>query len=392
MWRRSGFFKYAAAVIMILVIIFLLGRMGWFFSPFIKAAAAIFVPVLVAGFFYYLLRPAVRFLEKKKIPKILTIAGIFLFCAGILGVFLFYAGSLLVKQAGKLARDLPDFADLLKYRGKALIRQNNTAGFLFGKIQQQAAAGSQKVIPFLATGILNLAEMLPRLSVILIIMPFFLFYFLKDGGIFLKRFMNFIPERYRQETSIMLKKIDRILASYITGQSILAVGAGVLVYAGYWIIDMPFAFIFAVFAALASFVPSFGLLMGMIPAFLVGLAGGPWMALKVLILYAAVQTGRKLAAPGLISKQLRIHPLAIILILLIAGSLYGFPGILVGAPVYAVALQIYRSAVNIYRERNAEPDAIEKNGACIVRPKKLSKRGNENTPSARGIEDRMETE
>ena len=61
------------------------------------------------------------------------------------------------------------------------------------------------------------------------------------------------------------------------------------------------------------------------------------MALKViLVLLVVQQLEGNLVTPNIMGNRLNIHPLTIILLLMIAGALYGFVGILIAIPTYAV--------------------------------------------------------
>ncbi|MGG4268180.1 hypothetical protein [Peribacillus simplex] len=56
MWINKPFFKYASAIILIILIIFLLGKIDYIFLPLQKIIAAIFFPIIVAGLLYYILQ------------------------------------------------------------------------------------------------------------------------------------------------------------------------------------------------------------------------------------------------------------------------------------------------------------------------------------------------
>jgi len=77
------------------------------------------------------------------------------------------------------------------------------------------------------------------------------------------------------------------------------------------------------------------------------------MALKVLILMLIVQQVEgHLITPQVMGKRLDIHPLTVIFLLLVAGSLYGFVGILIAIPAYSVLKVIVKNFIRFYKLRN----------------------------------------
>ncbi len=72
--------------------------------------------------------------------------------------------------------------------------------------------------------------------------------------------------------------------------------------------------------------------------YLLAIVAGPFMIIKVLIVFAVEQTieGR-LISPLVLGNQLAIHPVTILLVLLTSGKLFGIIGVILGIPVYAAA-------------------------------------------------------
>ncbi|HYH01658.1 MAG TPA: AI-2E family transporter, partial [Bacillota bacterium] len=94
MWYRNKFFQYGAGIIVILLVIFLTGKVEYFFGFILKVLAALAKPVLLAGLFYYLFRPLVSWMELIRIPKVVAILFTYLLFGGLVALFLIYAGTL----------------------------------------------------------------------------------------------------------------------------------------------------------------------------------------------------------------------------------------------------------------------------------------------------------
>lgn len=350
MWIKNNFFKYSLGIVVILVIIFFLGQINFFLEPFKRLLATILFPILTAGLLYYLFRPLVRLMLKLKLPPVLAIMAVFLiFIAGfsLIGT---YAGSLIAKQFQQLIKDMPQIIQTLKDKGVELLNTQSFAALFTGRVEEQLASYLQKIIPAVSGSLLGAISTITSIATVMILVPFILFYLLKDDQKFLKGITNAIPVKYRNEVIDILRETDKTLSAYIIGQAIIALILGALTYIGYVIIGLNYAFILAVFVLITSFIPMFGAIIGVIPAFFVGLAANPFMGVKVLIIMIVVQQIEgNLISPNIIGKRLDIHPLTIILIFLGAASLYGFIGMLIAVPAYAVLKVIGRGAINVYK-------------------------------------------
>lgn len=123
-------------------------------------------------------------------------------------------------------------------------------------------------------------------------------------------------------------------------------------YVGYLIIGHDYALVLALFAKIFTVVPFLGPLISLIPALFITLQQDVGLAVKVLIVLTVVQQAvGHLVTPNIIGRRLNIHPLTIILLLLAAGSINGFIGILIAIPAYSVVKTIIGNFRKFYRLR-----------------------------------------
>jgi predicted PurR-regulated permease PerM len=354
MWYRTDFFKYASAFLLILTIIFLLGQLHFFFAPLFKFVSVLASPILVAGLFYYLLRPLIRIAEENRVSRSLAIGILFVIGITVFVFIVIYIGTFIQSQAHQLITDLPQIIHSGETRVQEILHSKIFGFNLTGSVGKQFTAPIQKGLPFLTDHILQVISALTGIATVFVLVPFILFYFLNEDFRFVKAFLGRVPEAYRHEVLHTLKEIDRTLSAYIIGQVVLSLVLGVLLFIGYLLIGIPYSLILAVFGFITAFIPIFGPIIGVVPALLIGFTENPWSALKILILAIVVHLlESNLIAPHLIGKKLKIHPLTIIFLFLAATSLFGFIGALLAVPVYAVAKIILRSLFRIYQIRKA---------------------------------------
>ena len=354
MWIKDKFFKYSIGTLLVLLIIFF-GRVDYVFEPIKKFIAVLFFPIIVAGLFYYLMRPLVKLLEKIRISKTIAILLVSIFVITLLAIIGTYAGSIITQQLSQLNTNLPDIIRAGQDKVFELANNRNLSWLISNKTMDQISSSLHNIVPLIIGNIFGAFSTLANIAAVLIMVPFILFFFLRDDHIFEKRILEVVPLKYREDAHSILDEADKTLSVYIRGQAILAIVLGILMYIGYRIIGLQYPLILALFATLTAFIPYFGSAIGIIPAALIGLSQGPFTVVKILIIMVAVQQLEgNLISPFLVGKQLDIHPLVIILLFLVAASFYGFVGMLVCVPVYAVLKIVAKSLLKIYKLRKAK--------------------------------------
>ncbi|WP_051348615.1 AI-2E family transporter [Peribacillus kribbensis] len=352
MWIHKPFFKYAAGIILTLLIIVLLGKIDYLLWPIQQFIATIFFPLLIAGLLYYLIRPIVRLLSKK-LPKSVSILAVYAVVIGLIYAIIHFSGPAISSQIQNLSHTLPERFKELSSQSEKTIQKHNLGFIQGGNIKETAMHYFNKLSEKTSSNIVEIFSMITSIAAVLIVIPFTLFYFLKDDEKLRPFLLRYIPEEHELEGNKILLDVDKALSTYITGQFIIAFVDGVLMYVGYLIIGLDYALLLAVFAMLLTIVPFIGPFIGIIPALLVALQTDSFMALKVIfVLIAVQQLEGHLVTPNVMGKRLNIHPLTIIMLLLVSGSLYGFIGILIAIPLYSVVKTLIKNFRLLYQLRH----------------------------------------
>ena len=109
-------FRIGYGIIIILLIILLANQVNFIFQPLVVLVQTLFFPFLLAGILFYLFRPLVRWLEKKKIPRTISILLIYLAIIGLLFLLGSLVAPVLQEQLTHLIQNLPAITDAAKRR------------------------------------------------------------------------------------------------------------------------------------------------------------------------------------------------------------------------------------------------------------------------------------
>ena len=350
MWIKEKFFKYATGTIAVLLIIFLVGKMDFVFIPVFRFMSILFVPILISGLLYYIFRPIVRIADKLHINKALAIFMVYVIFIGIFILIGSYAGSLIGKQFNQLLIDSPKLVQVGIDKITQLFTDFNLGTSINTTIKDQITGALQNTFLIVSGGIVGTISTVSTIVTTAIMVPFILFYLLKDDSLISEKILDLIPEIYRRDAGEIMEETDKTISVYIVGQAIIALLVGAFMYLGYLITGIPYPLILGLFALVTAIIPLFGSVIGAIPAILVALATNPIIAIKVIILVVIVQIlVGNVISPYLIGKRLDIYPLTVILLFLAAASIYGFIGMLIVVPVYAVLKVLAKNGFRIYR-------------------------------------------
>ena len=160
------------------------------------------------------------------------------------------------------------------------------------------------------------------------------FFFLLGLHPFYHRVNAYLPGRHRAEIVRILQRLDSAYSSFFRGRLILALTSGVLTSIGLWIVGIPFWLLIGMGVGVLGVIPVVGVLIGLIPALLLGALTGGWgSVIGVLIVFAVVQMCDPILTPLVLSHGVKLHPVTILIGLLIGGKVFGMFGAVISVPL-----------------------------------------------------------
>lgn len=345
-------------LILIGITIFIYNKVSFIFYPLIVIFSTITAPIILAFIAYYLLNPIVDLLEKVRIKRIWGIIILILGISGLLtGVILLVAPSI-ESQVTDLVQNFPSY---LKQFGNEITiwLQNSFLGPYYDDGYNWVVTNFSDIPGMIGTylvnafqGVRNIASTVTNVFVSLVTFPIILFFLLKDGSQFKKFFIRLLPPRFRGDVDQILRNMDTQVGSYIQGQIIVASCIGILLFIGYMIIGLDYAITLAIIAAVTSVIPYLGPTIAIIPAIIIAIVNSPFMLLKLAIVWMVVQfLEGNFISPNIMGRTMQIHPLTIIIVLLVAGNLFGVIGVILGIPGYAILKVLVSYLYNKFKMR-----------------------------------------
>lgn len=353
--KESKLMFWSFELLILATLVFVSTKIDFIFQPVGTFFSTLFAPVLIAGFLYYLLNPIVNLLTRlTKMKRIYGIAIVLLLLLGVLVWLVLAVIPSLVTQLASLAEKTPQFIqgmqEWLTELAKNPALQNIDIEAQIDRLDISYGSLIQKFLSGLSSSLGSIVGGVATTAMTVITVPFVLFYMLKDGQRLVPNIQRFFPEKRREQIVELLGDMNHTLSSYISGQAIECVFVATFTFIGYQIIGVEYAFLFGMVAGVTNLIPYLGPYLGLLPAVLVTVFNSPIKALLCCVVVLIVQQlDGNIIYPNVIGKSLKIHPLTIILVLMVAGNIAGLLGIFLGVPFYAICRTIVVFLIRVIR-------------------------------------------
>ncbi|PIP86277.1 hypothetical protein COV42_01450 [Candidatus Campbellbacteria bacterium CG11_big_fil_rev_8_21_14_0_20_44_21] len=292
------------------------------------------------------IEPAVNWLKRRKVPRLLSVILIYLLLA-VIFVALFYSFiPPLFREVSNFVNNLPTFVNSIDFwspvSGKDLGILNPAVQNISDNLSLQDLINQfQKIIGNVTEGFWKTVSVIfgGALSFVLIIVLSFYLAVQKNG---IDNFLRVIAPAGHQNYIIDLwRRSQKKIGFWMQGQLVLALIIGILSYLGLAVLNIKYAFLLAVLAGLFELIPLFGPILSAIPAIILGFAqGGATLGLVVMGLYVIIQQFENhLIFPLVVKKVTGLPAIFVILSLIVGGRLAGFLGIILSVPIATVIME-----------------------------------------------------
>jgi len=317
----------------------------------------------------FLLNPLVSGLEHRGIRRVLGTLGIYILFISVVVV----AGLLLAPPLGRQAKELGERIPQIRESAVASVEQIASRfnvsteelgldrlsgnppepGTNSGDSTESSPASGNALegLGGLFRGFSRFATGALHVALVFVLAPFVALYLLIDLPKIQRSIIYYIPPHHREEWLGLARKCGQAVGGFFRGQLLVAMIVGFMSSAAFYFLDLPFWLPMGLLAGFFNIIPLVGPFVGGGLAVIVGaLTVGPSLALKAALAMLIVQQiDNHFISPKVMGRAVRLHPVAVMMALLLGGTLAGFWGVLLGVPALAVikiiALHFYETRV-----------------------------------------------
>lgn len=318
-----------------------------YFIWFVRSAL---YPFIIGLLIAYMLNPIVCYLEVQGLKRLWAIIILYLFLFGIVIIGGSKLLTVLIRDLEYFAQDLPQIVDRIndilvfiqsQYQNSSLpysLRLAIDEALLLTENEMQQFIGQ------IVNSIVNIA----RNSIGLAISPILAFYLLHDWNELNSKFLLLLPGGWRSESILFFRDVDKVLSGIIRGQLTVALIVGVFVTSGLYFLQLKFALIIGILAAMFDVIPYFGAIIGAAPAVMLAILESPWLAIKVIMMFVIIQQIEgNIIHPKIVGDNIGLHPLTVIFCVFVGGEVGGLIGMLIGVPLVAIGKVFVRHLLRV---------------------------------------------
>lgn len=336
-------------VVMIVAIVFLASVLlkDWGVFTFIKTLLSVISPLFIGFIIAWLFNPAVKKLEKKKIPRIagsLIVYAIFLI---FLVVFIKILVPTIYVQLNELVGNLPEIFNEVKLATNKLFESlNDMNGIdltsvkvnLFTTLENWFTNFTTSLPEFILTVVTSFFSKLMTIAFGLIIGLYMLF----DFDSISKHLISLLPKKHQKDADVLITDISTEVRKCVNGTLTVASMVFVGDSIGFAIIGLQAPLLFGLFCGITDLIPYVGPYIGGIAAVIIGFSQSTFTGVMAIIICCVVQCLENFVLqPLIMSKTMKLHPVTIIIGLLIFEHFFGIVGMILATPIIALLKVIY---------------------------------------------------
>jgi predicted PurR-regulated permease PerM len=301
-------------------------------------AREIVMPILFAFLLNLLLQPAMRFLDRLRIPKVISAVLVILL---LFGSFTIIFSSLAAPAAdwfGKLPQTFSRIEDKL-YLLRAPLKHLQQANEELNKLTAPQGGNATPVVVQDSGlgGILfsNTQAVLTGLLTTVVV----LFFLLVTGDLFLRKLVEVLPRfRDKKQAVAMSQEIEQNVSAYLATISVMNLLVGVAVGLAAYVTGLGDPVLWGAVAFLLNYIPIIGPLIGVVLLFLAGMLvfDTVWQAVLVAGIYLGIHfLEGEVVTPMLVARRFILNPVLVVISLIFWYWMWGVPGAIISVPLLA---------------------------------------------------------
>lgn len=297
------------------------------------ALMLIYVSALIAMGF----SPLVGLIERPKradgsfrIPRVFAILTIYLVIVAIVIVIGSMIVPPLVEQATTLWANAPEYFNRLN---QWLLKHNVTTHRVTLQEAVQNAPAGENAVSTVVGAVWGLIGGVFGLITIVILS----FYFLIEAESIFMFITRFVTEPRRAMFATAAREAVIKVSAWLRAQLVLAGVMGVFAAIGLAFLGVPYFYVVALIAAIGETIPIVGPIIGGVTAVAVAITVSPKLAITVGVYFLVLhQLEANILVPKIMERRVGVSPVAVMIALLVGGSLMGLVGAILAIPTAAI--------------------------------------------------------
>lgn len=292
-----------------------------------------------------LFNPAIDFLQKKKIPRVIGVILVYFIIFGLVSLLIWSVIPIFVHEIKYFLQSFPQYFEKISppLRGLGFEAFANIESFM---------QTLEKALEAMAINIFNV--------LFAIFGGFFSTLFIITTAVFLsveekivdRVLILIFPKKYENYALNLWQKSQKKVAGWFGTRLIASLFVGVVSYIVFLLFHVKYPFTLALFAGVFNFVPYIGSLLTAILLFIITFPAEPLKAVFVIVVFGLIhQIEGNILSPILMKKIIKLPPVLVLVSLVIGGKLWGFLGALLVIPLAGILFEFIKEFLQKRKEK-----------------------------------------
>lgn len=320
------------------------------------SARSALLPFVVGGIMAYALSPVVDRLaralprlqgRRETVRRGIAVAVIYTVFFGGIGTGAVLLAPTALDQANHFVEELPNFIEgaRVQITGWMERTQEGMPPEIRAQIERSTSDLSGLVSTAAVEALQRTASVLTgSLSMLFgfAIVPFWMFYAMRDRPSLERNALRAAPEALRDDLRNVARMADHVVSRYIRSQLLLGLIVGTAVGITLTVMGIQLSLGLGLWAGITELIPIIGPWLGAAAGLIIVAATDPGMLVWVLLVYFVVQQlENNFLVPRMQGQAVALHPGVIIVLLAVAGAVWGLFGMVVVVPLTAILREVF---------------------------------------------------
>lgn len=294
-----------------------------------------------------LFNPAIDFLKRRKIPRVLGAIFVYVGFFGIFILLIYLMVPVVITESKEFAQAFPDYFDRISPALKEIGFQAFTDidnFFRTARATLETMTGNIFNALFLFFGGLFT-------TLFIIVTAFFISI---ENKVIEKTLMLLFPKKYEAYAFHLWERCEKKVTSWFGARILACIFVGVLSYIMFLIFGVEYAFTLSLFAGVFNFIPYIGPLLTSLIIFLIVFPTEMLKAIFVLVGFILIQQiENNIISPILMKKIVGLPPALVLIALVIGGTLWGILGAILVIPLFGILFEFLKEFLHKRKERES---------------------------------------
>lgn len=296
-----------------------------------------------------LFNPAINFLHRLRLPRVLSVIFVYVSIFGILGLLISWMAPVFVSEIQRFSQLFPQYFDKIA----PLLQGLGIEAFESMESFTQALG---EMIQKVSSDILNaLALIFGGIGSTIFILAIALFLSLEERGV--ERVIGLLsPKKYENYILNLWEKSQIKVSGWFGSRVLISIFVGIAVFIALHLLKVEYAFSLAILSGILDFIPILGPIIAGVVAFIF-VAMDSWLkAIFVLIVFILIQQLEgNILSPVLTKKFVGLPPVLVLISLALGGKILGILGAILAIPLTGIIFEFLRDFLKKRKEAYNPP-------------------------------------